>query len=83
MITINPEADFFVNPRGGYQNLFNADGKEVFQIILQVLVLTNFVLGLGERNLIVIGGDLKKKSVQNWKVVKGLFIKNIINGNGR
>jgi hypothetical protein len=69
-IVVNPEANFAKNPRGGYQNRDNPDGVE--QDVPSIAAVgIGFIVGGGQENTIIIGGDALN-SVKNWDVVKNL-----------
>jgi RHS repeat-associated protein len=70
VLSVNPEANFSKNPRGGYQNPDNSSGKEV-EIPKISQVGFDFVKGKGEENSVIVGGGALK-SVQNWAEVKSL-----------
>jgi len=67
ILTVNPEADFTNNPRGGYRNHDNAEGKEVTISSISKVGI-NFIRGRGEENSIVVGGKALE-SVKNWAEV--------------
>jgi len=76
VFSINPEADFSNNPRGGYKNPDNAEGKEV-EVDKISKIGTDFVFGKGEENSIIVGGKALE-SVKNWAEVKSL-VSNLVN----
>ena len=70
-LIVNPEADFSSNPRGGYQNADNSDGKEI-KIDNIASVGFDFVTGSGEENSIIVGGG-GLTSVKQWREVQKLL----------
>ncbi|OWP74016.1 RHS repeat domain-containing protein, partial [Flavobacterium oreochromis] len=70
-LIVNPEADFSNNPRGGYQNPDNPQGKEI-KLDNIANVGFDFVTGSGEENSIIVGGD-GLTSVKQWREVQKLL----------
>jgi hypothetical protein len=83
ILIVNPEADFSRNPRGGYKNPDNRFGKEV-EIGKISKVGTNFVIGSGEENSMIVGGGALE-SVKNWAEVNTLVnaLKNDVLSDGK
>ena len=71
VLQVNPEVNFSKNPRGGYSNPSNPNGKEVHMGNI-VTVGIDFVSGTGKENTIIVGGGALE-SVKNWDVLKGLI----------
>ncbi|WP_452223472.1 RHS repeat-associated core domain-containing protein [Lacinutrix chionoecetis] len=67
VLSVNPEANFSKNPRGGYRNANNPDGVEVEKDYI-IMVGIDFAIGAEEENSMIVGGGALE-SVKNWKEV--------------